>query len=393
MPSDHSPNASPIILRIGEIFLKGKNRNVFFRRLVKNARYVLKGLDDVVVEALHLRIIVWHPPELKNQVLKRLGRLFGLTSVSPAITVSPDLESISATAVELSKRLPAGETFKVESKRRDKSFPLTSQDLSREVGGAIHTETGRPVDVRRPAHVIHVEVDRKHSFVFGEVVPGPGGLPVGTAGNVSLLLSGGIDSPVAGWMAMRRGCNINGIYYHSFPFTGDKTKEKVIDLARILSRWQGRTVLNVVHFTDVQKTLRDRCRPELAVLLYRRMMMRAASLIAAGERSQALLTGENLGQVASQTLANLGVIEDAASLPILRPLLTYDKAEIIAKAETIGTYETSILPYDDTCSLFVPKHPATKARIQDLHRAEEALDVDAMAAELADSRERIVVNP
>jgi tRNA uracil 4-sulfurtransferase len=251
--------------------------------------------------------------------------------------------------------------------------------------------TGLPVDVHQPARVIRVELTEEAGFVFSRILPGPGGLPVGTAGHTALLLSGGIDSPVAGWSAMRRGCTLSAIYFHSFPFTGDRSKEKVLDLARRLASWHGPLTVRVVHFTEVQKALRAAGPAELAVVLYRRMMMRAASLIAAGEGARALVTGENLGQVASQTLDNLAVIEEAASLPILRPLITFDKSEIIARAEQIGTYDLSIQPYDDCCSLFVPKHPATRARLIDVQRAEASIDVAAMAAELAARTEAIRV--
>jgi thiamine biosynthesis protein ThiI len=251
--------------------------------------------------------------------------------------------------------------------------------------------TGLPVDVHRPELVIKVEIDTDAAFVFARVVPGPGGLPVGTGGAAALLLSGGIDSPVAGWSAMRRGCTLSAIYFHSFPYTGDRTREKVLDLARRLASWQGAITVHVVHFTEVQKALRAHGPGELAVLLYRRMMMRAASRIAAAGGARALVTGENLGQVASQTLENLGVIEDAAELPVLRPLLTFDKIEIIARAQAIGTYDLSIQPYDDCCSLFVPRHPATRARVSDLRRAEAGLDVAAMAAQLAATAEKIQI--
>jgi thiamine biosynthesis protein ThiI len=250
--------------------------------------------------------------------------------------------------------------------------------------------TGRKVNVRAPDRVIEIEIDEAGCYVFGETVPGPGGLPVGTTGEVLALMSGGIDSPLAAWYAMRRGCHLQTIYFHSFPYTGDKTKEKVLDLARLLARHQGKLVVHVIHFAEVQKQLREQS-ADLAVVLYRRMMMRTACIVAGRNRAQALVTGENLGQVASQTLENLTAIEDASSLPVLRPLLGFDKHEIMEEARAIGTYETSILPYDDGCALFMPTHPVTKARIFDVEAAESGLDVDALALALADAVERIVV--
>ena len=395
MQSDHSSNGSPsrdvIVLRVAEIFLKGKNRKVFIGQFVRNARRLVADLEGVEVEKLYLRWLVHHPRELRDKVIERLSRLFGLASMSPAVTTEPTLDAIGKVALESVADVPAGETFKVETNRRDKQFPMTSQAISSEIGGRVFTNTELPVDVKKPQHVINIEIGEERTFVYREVVKGPGGLPVGTAGKVTLLLSGGIDSPVAGWSMLRRGCTMDAVYFHSFPYTGDKTKEKVLDIGRELARWQGRMSINVVHFTEVQKQLRDHGPGELAVLLYRRMMMRTAAKIAERTRSKALVTGENLGQVASQTLANLAVIQIASPLPVLRPLLAYDKAEIIERAKSIGTFETSILPYDDACSLFVPKYPATKATAGELERAERGLAIDDLAQSLADNAERIVV--
>ena len=214
---------------------------------------------------------------------------------------------------------------------------------------------------------------------------------MGATGRVNLLISGGIDSPVAGWLAMKRGCTLMATYFHSFPFTGDKTKEKVVELVRRLSEWHGPIPLHVVHFTDVQKRLRETGPAELAVVLYRRMMMRTAAILAEQAGAQALVTGDNLAQVASQTLENLIATEDASPLPVLRPLLTYDKLETVALAQKIGTYDTSILPYDDCCSLFMPSHPATKARVKDTRWFERELEVDRLATEMAAAAERIIV--
>jgi thiamine biosynthesis protein ThiI len=389
-----SPASSGLVVgRISEIFLKGGNRRMFFGRLVGNARALLAAIDGATVEPRHLQIVVRYPEERRSLVLERLGRLFGLHTLSPAVRVERDLEAIAVAAIELASAWAPGTRWKVETNRRDKSFPMRSPQVSAQVGArvaAAHPEL--VVDVRDPEVTVNVEIGGDDAFVFGESIPGPGGLPVGTGGKVGLLLSGGIDSPVAGWSAMRRGCRVHGIYFHSFPYTGDKTREKVVELARLLSRWQGRTPLSIVHFTDVQKKLREHGPGDLAVLLYRRMMMRAATLIAERHGARGLVTGENLGQVASQTLENLGVIEHAAGLPVLRPLLCLDKAEIVDRAKAIGTYETSILPYDDCCSLFVPKHPATRARIGDLIAAEDGLDVAAMAEELAEGAERVDVD-
>jgi thiamine biosynthesis protein ThiI len=392
MTDARDPNQSKpgiIVLRVSEIFLKGQNRRVFVKQFCKNARRLIEG-TGAEFETMYLRFLVHYPAGKQQIVLDRLSRLFGLHSMSPATLVERDIESITAEALRQAEALPPG-SFKVKTSRRDKRFPMASMEVSREVGGQIHTQQGRPVDVHDPEHTIQIEIGDTRSFVYTRIIPGPGGLPVATAGRVGLLLSGGIDSPVAGHAALRRGCLLSAIYFHSFPYTGDKSKEKVLELAKHLAGYQRELRVHVVHFTEVQKTLREHGPGDLAVLLYRRMMMRAACKIAEGNHLQALVTGENLGQVASQTLENLRVIEDASSLPILRPLITYDKSDIIDVARSIGTYDTSILPYDDCCALFVPKHPATKARIRDLVKAEEGLDLDAMAQELADNAEQIVV--
>jgi len=388
-PSD-KPFVGTIVLRIAEIFLKGANRRLFIKQFSKNARRLLVG-TDAQFETMYLRFLVHYPEGKKQIVIDRLQRLFGLHSMSPAILVEKDLDSIADEALRQAREFPEGASFKVKSSRRDKRFPMNSMELSREVGGRIHTTLGLPVDVHSPDYEVRIEIGESQSFVSTQTIPGPGGLPVATAGRVGLLLSGGIDSPVAGYLALRRGCVLSAIYFHSFPYTGDKSKEKVLTLAKSLAGYQQKLRVHVVHFTDVQKQLREHGPGDLAVILYRRMMMRTANKIAKAHHMKALVTGENLGQVASQTLENLAVIQESSELPILRPLITYDKLDIIEKAQQIGTYDTSILPFEDCCSLFVPKHPVTRARLVDLVRAEHGLDMDALAQGLADNAEEIIV--
>lgn len=388
-PSLLSPSTGgTIVLRVSEIFLKGQNRRVFTKQFTKNARRLLGG-TGAELEVMYMRFLVHYPEGQKQAVLDRLACLFGLHSMSPAALVERDLEAISQVALRQAAGFSG--TFKVRTNRRDKRFPLDSMSVSMEVGGRVHTELGLRVDVHKPDHTIHIEIGDKRSFVYTETLPGPGGLPVATAGRVGLLLSGGIDSPVAGYQALRRGCILSAIYFHSFPYTGDKSKEKVLDLARKLAVYQRELRVYVVHFTEVQKQLHEHGPSDLAILLYRRMMMRTACILGHRRHMHALITGENIGQVASQTLENLRVIEDASDLPILRPLITYDKDDIIREARHIGTYETSILPYQDCCALFAPKHPATRATIAALKRAEAGLDVDALAQGLADQAEEIVI--
>jgi tRNA uracil 4-sulfurtransferase len=382
-----------IVLRYAEIFLKGANRSFFERILLENVRRVLAGLP-VKVHKQHARVLVEMDEADLPRAAERLAMVFGVQTLSPARVVPRDLDAISAEALRAARqvieRRGSKPTFKVETNRPDKSFPMSSTDVSRKVGGLVATETGMPVDVHKPQLEIGIEIGHAGTFVFAERLPGPGGLPVGSTGHVNLLLSGGIDSPVAGWLAMKRGCRLSATYFHSFPFTGDRTKEKVADLARLLVPWGGHLTLHVVAFTEVQKQLRDADpEGELAVVLYRRMMVRTAALIASRERALALVTGESLAQVASQTLENMGVIEEASPIPVLRPLLTYDKLETIALAQRIGTFETSIQPYDDCCSLFVPAHPATRSTLGQVRAVEEKVDITAMAQTLASTTERI----
>jgi len=259
------------------------------------------------------------------------------------------------------------------------------------VGGAVIDAFGMKVDVHQPSLRIGIEIHTDTVYIFAEVRPAPGGLPVGVSGRAVLLLSGGIDSPVAGWLAAKRGLALEALTFHSPPFTGERAKDKVVSLVRILSRWQVATTLHVAHFTEVQQRLREAGPAELAVVLYRRMMFRVADILCDRTKSNAIVTGENLGQVASQTLVNMANIENAARHIVLRPLVTYDKMETTALARRIGTYDTSALPYEDCCTLFTPAHPATAARLADVETVEQKLDVAAMAAELAANAERIVV--
>jgi thiamine biosynthesis protein ThiI len=385
-----------ILLRWAEIFLKGQNRPWFEQQLVNQVVRLVKPVPGAKLRRAHARLFIEVPREHVADAVARLHFLLGVQSLSPARSVERSIEAMGAAAIELvraeAERRGGRPTFKVQTNRPDKSFPMRSVEVSQAVGGIVFQALGLPVDVRRPQIELGIEIGHHdRTLVFCETIPGPGGLPVGATGKVNLLLSGGIDSPVAGWLAMKRGCAITATYFHSFPYTGDQTKEKVIELVHKLAPWQGEIVLHVVNFTEVQKQLRESGPAELAVVLYRRMMVRAAAKIAARERALALVTGETLAQVASQTLENLGAIEDASPLPILRPLLTYDKLETVALAQRLGTFETSILPYDDCCALFVPAHPSTRTRVGAARAGERGLDVEAMAETLASSTERLVI--
>ena len=383
-----------ILCRFGELFLKSGNRKRFEGTLHRNMSSALAGLEGARVEPVHGRVLVHLPnEETAREAAARLRRVFGLVSVSVATVVPAELEAMARAAVDVAtrERDEAGvTTFKIEARRSEKRFPLTSVDLARELGGRVIQATGLRVDVHKPQLSVGVEVlTMDRAFVYGTELAAPGGLPVGVSGRALLLLSGGIDSPVAGWLAAKRGLALEGVYFHSPPFIGEKSRDKVMSLARILRRWQVLDAVTVVPFTEIQQRLRDAGPAELAVVLYRRMMMRIADALADQGRIDALVTGENLGQVASQTIQNLTAIEAAARRLVLRPLATYDKVETMALARHIGTFETSILPFDDCCSLFLPRHPATAARAKDAESAESRLDIAAEVAAAVSRAERV----
>ena len=387
-----------LLCRYGEIFLKSGNRKRFEEVLRKNVAAALAGIGGIRIHTPHGRVLVFLDEGVDDatadEATARLRRVFGLVSVSVAAAVPAELGAIGDAAVQLtqaaiSERRPA--SFKVESRRSDKRFALPSPEISRLVGARVVAATGLAVDVHQPALRIGVEVAQGGSFVYADSLAAPGGLPVGSSGRALLLLSGGIDSPVAGWLAAKRGLALDAVYFHSPPYIGEKSRDKVLSLARILARWQAIRSVTIINFTDVQKRLRDLGPAELAVVLYRRMMMRISDAVADRLNADALVTGENLGQVASQTIHNLGVIENAARRFVLRPLVTYDKVETTDLARRIGTYETSILPFEDCCSLFVPPHPATRARVQDAERVEANLDLPAETAAALAAAEQVTV--
>ena len=380
------------LIRYGEIALKGKNRSFFERTLFNNLKSALKGLDTRVFR-MHGRFLVTGPAAEEEEITGRLSRVFGVVSVSNVTTAPLDLEAIKEKALELveSRPLP-GDSFKVEARRSNKSFPLTSPELNRIIGAAIlETHPRLKVDLHDPSFRVFIEVGSKEAYLYHDRVAGPGGLPVGVTGRALLLLSGGIDSPVAGWMAMKRGLSLEALHFHSFPFTGQRSREKVIDLCRNLSLSGGKIRLHLVSVTDIQKEIHTRCPSELGIILLRRMMMRIAEELSRSRGLQALVTGESLGQVASQTLESMMVIDSVTSMLILRPLLGMDKHDIITLAEKTGTYEISIRPYEDCCTLFLPRHPATRPRKEKVVGAEAALDITGLTAAALDSVEAVLI--
>ncbi|MCL2336860.1 MAG: tRNA 4-thiouridine(8) synthase ThiI [Firmicutes bacterium] len=377
------------LIRYGEIGLKGKNRPLFERRLMDNISRALNGLGRARVSRVYGRLVV--ESDIDSALLvESLRKVFGIVWVNPTLRLPLELEAIYSGALRAMRdaaaglRLPPGEpvTFKVEARRSNKSFPQTSPELNALVGGYLLDHyPGLRVDVHNPDVLVRVEIREKNAFVYAGDVPGIGGLPVGSSGRALLLLSGGIDSPVAGWMAMKRGIEIEAVHFHSFPFTGEKSLEKVRELCRLLAGYTARIRLHVIHFTEIQKEIQLRCPEELRVTLMRRMMFRLAAKVAGQRGALALVTGECVGQVASQTLESLSAISVVTDLPVLRPLVCMDKEEIIERAQLIGTFATSILPYEDCCTLFLPRHPATRPTAAEAARAEEQLALEELLSE------------
>ncbi len=380
-----------VLVRYGEIILKGLNRPVFESKLVSNIRRALK---DEKFRIHHSQARIYIEPlegESLNSsvIIDKLTRVFGLVSVSPAYRTGTSMEDIYEAAERCMKDVPEARTFKVESKRGDKGYPLTSPEISARVGAHILSKfPDLKVDVHSPEVVLVVEV-RENAYLLSRVIPCSGGMPTGTGGKALLLLSGGIDSPAAGWMIARRGVELEAVHFFSPPYTGPKAREKVIDLCRILAAYMGRIRLHIVPFTDIQVELRDKCPEEQLTILMRRFMMRIAQSIAEKAGCGALVTGENLGQVASQTMKSLAASNAVVDIPVFRPLIGMDKNDIVSIAKKINTYETSILPYEDCCTIFLPKRPETSPKLEKLVQSEQHLDKDRLLKEAIDNTEII----
>ena len=364
-----------IVVHYQEIALKGKNRPWFVGRLVRNIRQAVSDLDVEHVRPLNGRVeVVLGPTARYEQVRGRLERIFGIANFSRAGHTSPDIEAIAGAIIaDLGERETP--SFRVSAKRSDKRFPMTSPQIEREVGGRIKSARGWHVDLSNPALTVHVEILSDEAFYFFGKDRGPGGLPSGVSGRVACLLSGGIDSPVAAWRLMKRGCSTLLVHFHSYPFLSRASQEKVRELAELLTTWQLHTKLRLVPFGEIQREIMLSVPHALRVVMYRRMMVRIAECLAREWGARALVTGEVVGQVASQTLDNMSVIDSVASMPILRPLVGTDKEEITAEARRIGTYEISIIPDQDCCQLFTPRHPATRAHRAELEAVENDLPV------------------
>ena len=371
------------IIHYNEVALKGKNRGWFEGVLARNIRHALRAAEPATVRRLYGRLLV--PIGTKTDwkwAAKRLSRVFGIAHIVPAITVEPSVEALQNAVGELVHGETEPRTFGVHCKRATKEYPFTSMDVQREVGARVQQITSWPVNLDQPDLPILIEIVNKQAFVGFGKVDGPGGLPVGVAGSVVCLLSGGIDSPVAAYRLLRRGATVIYTHFHSYPHTGIESQEKVQELAERIQPPGTRAKLYNIPFAELQRRIVTDCPAPLRVILYRRFMVRTAETIARKEGALALATGENLGQVASQTLENLATINVVSGMPILRPLIGMDKREIIEDARRIGTYDISIEPHDDCCSYLMPPNPATHSTAADLERAEAALDADAEVEKL-----------
>jgi thiamine biosynthesis protein ThiI len=383
------------LIRYGEIALKGANQRFFQETLIRNLRRSVEDLGSVEVRLSFGRIIVDVNAEPADAA-DRLRRVFGVVSMSPVRIVDPSLDAIIDAAVAMVQDAlvlrPHIQTFKVDTRRADKRFPTPSMAASSEIGATIQQHfPDLRARMKDPDLLVEVEI-RDAAYIATQTIPGPGGLPTSTGGTALALLSGGIDSPVAAWLVARRGMTIVPVYFHSFPFTSDRAKEKVIDLCRVLASYAGPLSAWVVFFTEIQRAIQLQVPEALRVLAMRRMMMRISDVLATRERAQALITGESVGQVASQTVESIAVINAATRLPILRPLIGSDKTEIVARAEAIGTYEISIRPFPDCCSLFVPAHPRTHPTVEELEGAESTFDIGSLVHEAVERGERVTIS-
>jgi thiamine biosynthesis protein ThiI len=360
-----------------EIFLKGMNRHKFERKLRENIESVIKGIPyEFVLDQGRWFIY----SEQIEEIIERVRKVFGVAELCVVSEVEPNMEAIAKAAVDEINQIECT-TFKVDGNRANKSFPKNSMDIAREIGAHIlNNVPGLKVDVHKPQCVVKVEI-RERAYVYCRRIKAIGGLPYGMNGSTMLMLSGGIDSPVAGYLMARRGVELKCVYYHSHPYTSERAKEKVKDLARILKQYTGSTTLYVVPFTDIQMSIIDKCREDELTIVMRRFMMRIACALAEKYGVDSVTTGESIGQVASQTMQGLIVSDDVADRPVFRPLIATDKIDIMDMAREIGTFETSILPYEDCCTIFVPKHPKTKPQVEGMRKAESFLEVDKLVEE------------
>ena len=382
-----------VLIRYGELTTKGKNRKDFIRKLDQNIRGILKEYERLEFRRAYDRFYIRLNGEDAEAIREKLKLVFGISSFSFTERVDSDLDAITARCLELAKD-SGKHTFKMISRRHDKTFPMNSDSINRHVAGVILQNTDMKVDVHNPELEIRVEVHSGDTYLMSEKIPGAGGYPTGINGKVLLMLSGGIDSPVAAYELMKRGLDVEAVHFASPPYTSENAKQKVLDLASMMSVYnQGRMKVHMINFTELQLAIYKAAGDPYAVTLMRRMMVRLAQQIAEQNKCLAIATGESLGQVASQTLESIACINSVISIPVIRPLICMDKVEIIDLARKIGTYETSILPYEDCCTIFDPKNPVTKPNNKKASAFEARFDYDRMIAEALDQEETVMVHP
>lgn len=383
-----------LLVRYGELTLKGTNRKMFVNQLKDNVKRALIPLSGYHVKGKRDRMYIELSPEADiNEIIQRLSKVYGIKSISPVIKIDKNEEKINQSAIQLSHDFEKGSTFKVDVKRVDKSFRLDTYELQRQVGGAILKENNNiTVNVKNPDYEIKIEVRMDAIYIYEKVIAGAGGLPVGTGGKTLLMLSGGIDSPVAGIEVMKRGVTVEAIHFHSPPFTSEKAKDKVIELTRILAERVGPIKLHLVPFTEIQKQINKVVHPRYTMTSTRRMMMRISDKVVHQINANAIVNGENLGQVASQTLKSMYAINHVTATPVLRPLLTLDKENIIKKAKELGTFETSIQPYEDCCTIFTPKNPVTEPDFDKVIKYESVFNFDEMIENAVENIETLTID-
>ena len=380
-----------LIVKYGEIGVKGKNRYIFENKLIKNVKNILKPIGKFNVYKEYGRIYVDLDGYDYEEVVEEVRKVFGIVGVCPAVRAEKDYNLLKELALKmLEEKIEQGyKSFKVDSRRGDKDFKLTSQEMSLDIGGYLVSQVKDKiaVDVRNPEVKIHCELRQNHVMVYSDTIPGYGGLPLGTNGRAMSLLSGGIDSPVASWMVAKRGMELECIHFHSYPFTSEKSQEKVRDLAQILAKYCGRVRLHKVNMLEIQKSIGLNCKDEEMTIISRRFMMRIAERVAESRHCDALVTGESIGQVASQTIQGLTCTNASVKMPVFRPLIAMDKTEIIEVAQKIGTFETSIFPEEDCCTVFSPKKPVTKPKLDRIEKSENKLDVEKLIQDAIDNIE------
>ncbi|MCO6316277.1 tRNA uracil 4-sulfurtransferase ThiI [Staphylococcus epidermidis] len=383
-----------LLVRYGELTLKGTNRKMFVNQLKDNVKRALIPLSGYHVKGKRDRMYIELSPEADiNEIIQRLSKVYGIKSISPVIKIDKNEEKINQSAIQLSHDFEKGSTFKVDVKRVDKSFRLDTYELQRQVGGAILKKNNNiTVNVKNPDYEIKIEVRMDAIYIYEKVIAGAGGLPVGTGGKTLLMLSGGIDSPVAGIEVMKRGVTVEAIHFHSPPFTSEKAKDKVIELTRILAERVGPIKLHLMPFTEIQKQINKVVHPRYTMTSTRRMMMRISDKVVHQINANAIVNGENLGQVASQTLKSMYAINHVTATPVLRPLLTLDKEDIIKKAKELGTFETSIQPYEDCCTIFTPKNPVTEPDFDKVIKYESVFNFDEMIENAVENIETLTID-